>query len=404
LNGNNVGTNSNSYSSNAMANGDVVTVVITSSLACASPATATSNGIAMTVNPAVVPSVSIVASPGNTICSGTNVTFTATPTNGGSPSYQWKLNGNNVGTNSNTYSNNALANGDMVTVVMTSTVSCASPTTATSNAIAMTVTSVNTFYLDSDGDGYGNGEVSQQACSPSIGYVTNNTDCDDTNSSVHPGVSEICGNGIDDNCNHQADENCTADLPTMFTRTYPVKEGDAGNFVFEVEVTLDRPAPLQLSVNYSTSNDDAAAGLDYLATQGVLTIPAGASSGIIRVTIIGDRLRESNERFWLNFSNPVNVIIGGAQRSRIMIIDDDRGKPAMVITRLQQWKAPVYTDKLDEIVIYDQNGSPVYKATNANNNFSLGQLSAGTYYYIIKVKDNINKVVREYRGVLVIMN
>jgi hypothetical protein len=150
---------------------------------------------------------------------------------------------------------------------------------------------------------------------------------------------------------------------------------------------------LQLSVNYSTSNDDAAAGLDYLATQGVLTIPAGASSGIIRVTIIGDRLRESNERFWLNFSNPVNVIIGGAQRSRIMIIDDDRGKPAMVIT-----------DKLDEIVIYDQNGSPVYKATNANNNFSLGQLSAGTYYYIIKVKDNINKVVREYRGVLVIMN
>src|SRR5687767_7081633 len=140
LNGNNVGTNSNTYSNSALANGDVVTVVMTSSLGCASPTTATSNGITMTVTPTVVPSVSIGANPGNTICAGTNVTFTATPTNGGSPSYQWRLNGNNVGTNSNTYSNSALANGDVVTVVMTSSLGCASPTTATSNGITMTVT------------------------------------------------------------------------------------------------------------------------------------------------------------------------------------------------------------------------------------------------------------------------
>src|SRR5688572_14654238 len=140
LNGTNVGTNSNTYSNNALVNGDVVTVVMTSSLACASPATATSTGITMVVTSTVAPSVSIAANPGNTICAGTNVTFTATPTNGGTPSYQWKLNGNNVGTNSNTYSNNALVNGDVVTVVMTSSLACASPTTATSNAIMMAIT------------------------------------------------------------------------------------------------------------------------------------------------------------------------------------------------------------------------------------------------------------------------
>ena len=140
LNGNNVGTNSSTYSNNALANGDVVTVVITSSLGCANPTTATSNAITMAITGSVVPSVSIAANPGNTICEGTNVSFTATPTNGGTPSYQWKLNGNNVGTNSNTYSNNALANGDVVTVVMTSSLACANPTTATSNAITMIVT------------------------------------------------------------------------------------------------------------------------------------------------------------------------------------------------------------------------------------------------------------------------
>jgi hypothetical protein len=140
LNGNNAGTNSNTYSNSSLAGGDQVSVVMTSSLGCASPQTATSNTITMTVTASVTPSVSISASPGSTICAGTNVTFTATPTNGGTPSYQWKLNGNNVGTNSNTYSNSSLANGDQVSVVMTSSLGCASPQTATSNTITMTVT------------------------------------------------------------------------------------------------------------------------------------------------------------------------------------------------------------------------------------------------------------------------
>ena len=141
LNGANVGTNSNTYQNAALANGAKITCVMTSSLACANPKTATSNEITMTVSAAVAPSVSIAANPGNTICTGTSVTFTATPTNGGAtPSYQWKLNGANVGTNSNTYQNAALANGAKITCVMTSSLACANPTTATSNEITMTVT------------------------------------------------------------------------------------------------------------------------------------------------------------------------------------------------------------------------------------------------------------------------
>src|SRR5687768_9492810 len=139
LNGNNVGTNSATYSNNALVNGDVVTVIMTSSLGCANPANATSNAITMTVGSTVVPAVSISANPGNTICSGTNVTFTATPTNDGIPSYQWKLNGSNAGINSATYSNNALVNGDVLTVLFRSSLGCANPANATSNAITMTV-------------------------------------------------------------------------------------------------------------------------------------------------------------------------------------------------------------------------------------------------------------------------
>jgi hypothetical protein len=43
-----------------------------------------------------------------------------------------------------------------------------------------------TYYQDSDGDGYGNTAVSQIACGLPGGYVTNNTDCLDTDARVNP--------------------------------------------------------------------------------------------------------------------------------------------------------------------------------------------------------------------------
>lgn len=94
----------------------------------------------MTVNPNLPASVSISASPSSTICTGTSVTFTAVPTNGGStPSYQWKKNGVNVGTNSTTYTDAGLANGNTINCVMTSNATCATGSPATSNTISMTV-------------------------------------------------------------------------------------------------------------------------------------------------------------------------------------------------------------------------------------------------------------------------
>jgi subtilase family serine protease len=62
-----------------------------------------------------------------------------------------------------------------------------------------------TFYADADSDGYGNAAVTQLACTAPSGYVANDDDCDDTNSSVHPGATETC-NLLDDNCNGIVDE------------------------------------------------------------------------------------------------------------------------------------------------------------------------------------------------------
>jgi len=142
LNGTNVGSNSTTYTNAALVSGDVVTCQLTSNATCATGSPATSNTLTMTVNPNLPVSVSIAANPGTTICTGTSVTFTATPSNGGTtPVYQWKLNGTNVGSNSTTYTNAALVSGDVVTCQLTSNATCATGSPATSNALTMTVNS-----------------------------------------------------------------------------------------------------------------------------------------------------------------------------------------------------------------------------------------------------------------------
>ena len=57
------------------------------------------------------------------------------------------------------------------------------------------------YCFDSDGDGYGAGEV-VLSCTPIASHVPNGTDCDDLLPSVYPGAVENCANdGVDNNCN-----------------------------------------------------------------------------------------------------------------------------------------------------------------------------------------------------------
>lgn len=142
-NGSNIGSNSATYTSSSLNNNDVIRVVMTSNLPCVSTTTGTSNNITM-INGTAAASVSISAS-ATSICSGNVVNFTAAPTNGGStPSYQWQLNGVNVGSNSPTYSNSALNNNDQVKVVMTSSIGCATSNPATSNTATISTSPVLT--------------------------------------------------------------------------------------------------------------------------------------------------------------------------------------------------------------------------------------------------------------------
>ncbi|MES2619734.1 MAG: T9SS type A sorting domain-containing protein, partial [Bacteroidota bacterium] len=137
-NGNAVGTNSSNYTV-SVGNNDSVWVILTSSALCANGVTDTSAKKIFTVQPSLSPTITISASQNN-ICLNTNVTFTATDNNIGSntPIHQWKKNGISVGTNSNSYSDSSLVNGDIISCQL-SGISCASPPVINSNSITMAV-------------------------------------------------------------------------------------------------------------------------------------------------------------------------------------------------------------------------------------------------------------------------
>ena len=94
---------------------------------------------------------------------------------------------------------------------------------ATGNFILNLSHPVNqTYYKDSDGDGFSDGTTIEDCAQPSGYYLASQLlatsgDCDDNNAAVNPAAIEIC-NGIDDNCDGNID-----DVMTLY---YADQDGD----------------------------------------------------------------------------------------------------------------------------------------------------------------------------------
>ncbi len=62
-----------------------------------------------------------------------------------------------------------------------------------------------TWYADADDDGFGDSTTPMTQCAQPTGFVSDNTDCVDTNPAVNPGETELC-NGVDDDCANGIDD------------------------------------------------------------------------------------------------------------------------------------------------------------------------------------------------------
>jgi len=74
---------------------------------------------------------------------------------------------------------------------------------------------LDSYYLDQDGDGYGDARFTTQDCETPSGYTDNGDDCDDLAASAYPGADEVC-DGIDNNCDGDTDGSDALDPTTWY--------------------------------------------------------------------------------------------------------------------------------------------------------------------------------------------
>jgi gliding motility-associated-like protein len=105
-------------------NNDSVSVLMTTSIACAAVPTGNDYSLA-SVTPAVSPVVTVSAAPSATICVGDSVTIVAHAVSSGNPSYSWTVNGNPAGINDSILTLSTVNNNDLIEVIVNSSLSCA---------------------------------------------------------------------------------------------------------------------------------------------------------------------------------------------------------------------------------------------------------------------------------------
>jgi len=111
---------------------------------------------------------------------------------------------------------------------------------------------VSTWYLDSDGDTYGDAAITDIDCYQPSGYVAEDTDCDDADPDTYPGADEYC-DGHDDNCDGDIDEDAAVDVITW----YQDYDGDTYGDASSTDIDCSQPSGYVADDTDCDDGDDA---------------------------------------------------------------------------------------------------------------------------------------------------
>jgi gliding motility-associated-like protein len=387
VNGINAGTNSATFTTATLQNNDVVSCVLTSSLPCSVP----SRSNPVTIN--VVTPVSSVAitTSATSVCPGTAVTFTATPAGGGTPAYQWTVNGVNAGTNSATFTSTALQNNDVVTCVLTTGLGCSVP--ATSNLVTIkVVSSVTSVVVSTAAAKICNGQpatftaVATNAAPDVVYQWTVNNVAAGTNANTFTSTTLADGDVIACSATNPA-TTCTMpvvikSLPvTLTVENLPIISFGQSNYtIYEGEQTTLQP--VITSGTGATYVWSPATGLDNVNTANPVASPAKTTEYTLMVTsALGCTTTSLPVKVTVLYKN---IVVPNS-----FTPNNDGINDTWVIPGLE-------TDPSAVVKVFNRYGGVVYEShgytTPWNGRYNNTPLPFGAYYYVIATKNNTQKL------------
>ncbi len=157
-------------------------------------------------------------------------------------------------------------------------------------------------------------------------------------------------------------------------------------------VTLSQASGFPITIQYATADGTAKAGTNYTATTGVLTIPAGQTSGMITVPTIATLTQVGSLTFTLNLTNPTNVsLINTSATGTITFVQPSGISGFVYVDTNGNGVKDAGEIGIQGVMItvnstaLNAGGKPVYTATTltaADGSYSFLGLPAGTYNVI----------------------
>ena len=141
-----------------------------------------------------------------------------------------------------------------------------------------------TWYRDLDSDAFGDAASPFSSCTAPGGYVSDDSDCDDTDESINPDATEVADGGVDNDCDGLADADDPSQVCTL-------------EFEFAVGsgYTVD-------SIELSVSDDSTFDGLIYSmsgdSVEGVTVTEASGSGGTLFTATLEHCLAEDAWATW----------------------------------------------------------------------------------------------------------
>jgi hypothetical protein len=115
---------------------------------------------------------------------------------------------------------------------------------------------------------------------------------------------------------------CGGGSPALSITDARIVEGDDGAAWLRFDIHLSSPSSSTVTVHFETVPGTAKRGSDYGFKQGTFTFQPGQTAKFTRIKILGDRVREPDEKLTVRLSNPVRATIRDAVGEGTIVNDD----------------------------------------------------------------------------------